>query len=114
MGTIEDVLRDTFAAEVATPPALEGVADRAITQARQVRRNRVGVASAAAVVALVLAGGMAVALQGGIATKTPPAASSGGISGLTPWPTAAPVDLLVGKQIRTPDGRRIPLSETAE
>jgi hypothetical protein len=113
MGTIEDALRDTFAAEVTAPPALEGVADRAISQAGRIRRTRVGVATAVAMVAIVLTGGVAVALHIGGPIKAPAAAPNGLPGALTPWPAAAPVDLLVGDQIRTPDGRRIPLAETA-
>lgn len=114
MGTIEDALRETFAAEVIAPPALEGVADRAITQARHVRRTRMGVATAAAMMAVVLTGGLAVALHGTL-PKSPAANAPivGPPAALAPWPEAAPVDLLVGDQIRTPEGLRIPLSETA-
>jgi hypothetical protein len=113
MGTIEDTLRETFAAEVAAPPALEGVADRAIGQARRVRQTRMGVVTAAAMVAVALTGGVAAALHGGNPVKTPPAGSNALTAAVAMWPEAVRVDLLVGDQIRTPEGLRIPLAETA-
>jgi hypothetical protein len=110
MGTIEDTLRETFAAEVAAPPTLEGVADRAISQAGRARRTRMSIGAAAAMVAVLLVGVGTVALYNQADPVTPTAAA--------PKPNqsdsrlAAGVDVLLGDEIWTTDGRTIPLVET--
>jgi hypothetical protein len=109
MGTIEDALRETFAAEVRRQPALDGMADRAVTHARRTRRTQVGVSAAAAMVAVVLAGGAAVSLHERL---TVPPLAAGAARGQAAA-ARVPVDILVGNQIRSRDGRRIPFEETA-
>jgi hypothetical protein len=111
MGTIEDALRETFAAEVNELPVMDGVADRAIVQARRTRRTHVSVGAAAAMIALVLAGGTSIALHN---RMTPlPATAANGDRTAPPTVPAITLDLLVGDQIHAADGRRIPLVETS-
>jgi hypothetical protein len=114
MGTIEDTLRETFAAEAGEPPTLDGVADRAILRARRVRRTHRSVGAAVVVLAVALAGGVSLVLHDRLTSGlTAAAPSHGPVPSSVEWSAAQPVDLLVGGQIRATDGRRIPLAETA-
>jgi hypothetical protein len=109
MGLLEDALRETLAAKVASPPAVDAPADRAIRAAAQVRRRRTVGFSASAVV-----GALALTLSIGlVATGT---ATGIGLAGpkadrvlSVPFATAveAPAYVLSGGEIVGPTGSQI-------
>lgn len=120
---LEDELREMFAARVQTPPAVADPAGRAVRQARVTQRRRQAVTGTMAVVAFAAVLGGAAAAQGltaGVASTTDanrvtfqdlfygdqPVASKE-----AELPTMAlPVDLLVGQQLWTSDGKRVNLT----
>jgi hypothetical protein len=118
MGLLEDELRRTLADRVASPPAVEHLADRAIAGAARLRRGRALAASLATAALVALAGGAAVAIVG-----DPPrehTAIPGPSASVAPVPPVAglPTDVLVldaaGRGwILTRDGDSVPLGEAA-
>jgi hypothetical protein len=82
---LRDLLRDTFRERVATPPAMEGMADRAMAGASRARRGRTSIGAAVAVVAVALVGvGLASYLTG---PRPAPLAAD-----LTPQPSWLPTE----------------------
>jgi hypothetical protein len=99
MGLLEDALRDTLAALVATTPAVEDAAGGAIGRARRMRRRRTAVlGTAAAAVSMVLLG------AGVAAVKAGPLGVAVGVvqptaPGVEVWSAPLPSDLLTGNRI---------------
>ncbi len=106
MGLIEDALRQTLAAAVATPPAVDDPASRAILRARRIRRRRTSLTAAAVVASLVLVG------VGYAAVDPPPPAAPPALTGPDDgvWSAALPVDVLAANQITLATGVAISLS----
>ncbi len=121
---LEDELREMFAARVQTPPAAADPADRAIRRARVINRRRQGLTGTMTVFAFAAVLGAAAAAQsvGGTPTAAEPdritfedlfAGAQQPVAKQEPaLPTMAlPLDLLVGGQLWTSDGRRIELQQ---
>jgi hypothetical protein len=120
MGLLEDALRDTFSSQVSAPPVIDGVADRAIRQAGQVRRRRAMLVSAVTAVSVAIVGVGAVSVAEGrgpgpqIGGPPVSATSSAGPSvNPTPLPhvgAVLPVDVLNGDRIQVADGTVVSLA----
>lgn|GEM_PF-2089583 len=108
MTRLEDELRATFAARTADLPAMEDVADRAMRRAARTRRRHAVMIGFAMVVtvALVGIGVMQVPLHVVQAPIMADASASVEVSTML----GIRLDLRVGNQLWTADGRRLPLS----
>ncbi|MDI1460031.1 hypothetical protein QEZ54_03540 [Catellatospora sp. KI3] len=120
---LEDELREMFAARVQTPPASVDVAGGAIRRARRSGRRRRGAAAGATLGAFVAVVGGALYLQGMGGTAQPADPNRltfQNLYGTGPAATAAEtpaagaqspqlLDLLVGEQVWTKDGRKVTL-----
>ncbi|GAA1638982.1 hypothetical protein ACFQY4_43240 [Catellatospora bangladeshensis] len=124
---LEDELREMFAARVQTSPAAADPADRAIRRARVVNRRRQGLTGTMTVFAFAAVLGAAAAAQSvsGTPTAAEPdritfedlfAGAQQPVAKQEPaLPTMAlPLDLLVGGQLWTSDGKRIQLQQQGE
>jgi len=111
MGSLESALRDTFAAQVRTQPALEDVAGRAVVSAGRIRlRRRVLGAAAIAVSVALVSAGVAVFGERGRAADPDRLAGPTAVPDLSHTLAAPPVDLLVGREIRRTDGTVVALA----
>ena len=123
MGLLEDALRDTFSSQVATPPAIDAVADRAIDRAGRVRRRRTTLVTAVAAVSVAIVGAGVVSVVagsgnqgqqvGGPPTSPNPTASAGPSPGGTTPPLVGvelPVDVLNRERIQAANGTVVPLA----
>jgi len=111
MGLLEDALRETLAARVASPPAVESPAERAIQAAARVRRRRAVGFSATAVV-----GALALTLSIGLVATGTRIRTGIGLAGpksdrimSVPFATAvdAPAYVLSGGEIVGPTGSQV-------
>jgi hypothetical protein len=110
MGLLEDALRDSFAAQVAAPPAVDDAAGRAIQAAGRVRRRRAVLTSAAVVVAVTITATGAGLLRGSGPSTPEWGAAGPPASSASPVPKGLATDVLVGQDILTTDGRTIALT----
>lgn len=132
---LEDSLREMFASRVETPPAVDDPAGAAIRRGRRLRRRNAVSSSIAAAVALMITLIGVVSLRGWAAPDgggSRPAGLAGEVdrgsdAPQPPRPTATPIsaprpgvdtgiglDLRVGDQLWTTDGRQLPLSGVGE
>jgi hypothetical protein len=111
MGLLEDALRETLAAKVASPPAVDAPADRAIRAAALARRRRAVGLSATAVV-----GALALTLSIGLVATGSRIGAGFGLAGpkadrvlSVPFATAveAPAYVLSGGEIVGPSGSQV-------
>jgi hypothetical protein len=106
---LEDELRAAFAARVATPPPVTDPAGRAIARARVIHRRRLGLTGLAVVAVMVLVvGGVWVVRDGRSGGAVPALVAAGTLSPSAVATLAAiRLDLRVGNEVWTPDGRRL-------
>jgi hypothetical protein len=110
MGLLEDALRDSFAAQVAAPPAVEDAAGRAIQAAGRVRRRRAVLTSAAVVIAVTVTATGAGLLRGSGPSTPEWGGAAPQASTESPAPKSLAIDVLAGQDILTSDGRTIALT----
>jgi hypothetical protein len=122
MGTVEDVLRETFASRVAEPPVADDVAGRAIRNAAQVRRRRTALVSAMAALSVAAVGTGIVSITGrgggpvgGVGASSTASTSPSPITTGAPLVRAVlPVDVLNGDRIQGATGTVVTLDGLGE
>jgi hypothetical protein len=107
MGLLEDALRETFAAKVATTPTVDDAAGRAIHSGVRLRRRRIALNTLAVMLTIVAVSGSVAALSvsRGRDVMVAPGSSS------RPPAAVPPLDVLAGNMILSAEGGVIPLAE---
>lgn len=112
---IEEMLRETFRAQVAQSPAVDAMADRAVRMARRTRRRRLALATGAAAMTVALGVGYAVTGPGLRWPSVSPLSTTMASPAWLPTTpiTSLPVDVVVGRYLFLAGGGVLSLDNVA-